>query len=96
MPCLLCYDEKNENNHNIVGVILWFLQKVSFDSFSVQVFSSGFRWYLLMAALQSFCCSLYWAALINHILSQRKRMKVLEKEVAELKEKMEALEQLKP
>lgn len=34
-------------------------------------------------------------ALVNHISSQKKRMDALEKEVAELKEKMETLEQAK-
>lgn len=55
------------------------------------VFASGSIAIFLLPPILGYA----FTALMNHIFSQRKRMEALEKEVAELKEKMEALEQLK-
>lgn len=96
IPCLLCYDEKKTSNDIDIkrGDMMDFPSRFFLFLLSTGVFfalapmiplTSGML--LILPPLLALAST----ALVSHIFSQKKRMDALEKEVAELKEKMENL-----
>ena len=96
IPCLLCYDEKKTWNDIDIKrgdmmdfpsrFFLFLLSTGLIFGFSLVFFAGGAILFVFPPIL-----GYIFTALVSHTTSQRKRMDALEKEVAELKEKIETL-----
>lgn len=96
IPCLLCYDEKKTSNDIDIKrgdmmdlpsrFFLFLLSTGLIFGFSLVFFAGGAILFVFPPIL-----GYIFTALVSHTTSQKKRMDALEKEVAELKEKIETL-----
>ena len=96
IPCLLCYDEKKIWNDIDIKrgdtmdlpsrFFLFLLSTGLIFGFSLVFFAGGAILFVFPPIL-----GYIFTALVSHTTSQKKRMDALEKEVAELKEKIETL-----